>query len=127
MFYMYYNVGIIHAETIMTIRPPIIGNFEELILLAILKLGNESYGVPIRHALGEALQKEVSAGALYTTLERLEQKGYVSSWQGEPSSERGGRAKRYYKVEGAGMAALSDAERARSAMRVAYKPVGDLV
>jgi PadR family transcriptional regulator, regulatory protein PadR len=113
-------------ENDMGVRPPTLGNFEELILLAILKLGNEAYGVPIRHELEDAMEKEISVGALYTTLERLEQKGYVNSWQGMPTAARGGRAKRYYKVKSAGMAALQETQRVRSRILKELESFGGL-
>jgi PadR family transcriptional regulator, regulatory protein PadR len=91
-----------------------LGNFEEITLLAIIKIGENAYGAPIRQLMEEVMGRSVSAGALYTTLDRLMQKGYISSRQGERTPERGGKAKRYYKVEGAGIAALDDARRIRS-------------
>jgi DNA-binding PadR family transcriptional regulator len=89
-----------------------IGEFEELVLLAILKLRSDAYGVSISDALEEA-DRAVSIGALYTTLSRLEDKGLISSRVGEPTSERGGRAKKFFKLEAAGERALNDAEAAR--------------
>lgn len=89
-----------------------IGEFEELVLLAISKLGADAYGVAINDALEEA-GRAVSIGALYTTLSRLEEKGLISSRMGEPTSERGGRAKKFFKLEAAGERALRDAEEAR--------------
>lgn len=89
-----------------------IGEFEELVLLAILKLGTGAYGVSINDALEEA-DRGVSIGALYTTLSRLEEKGLISSRIGEPTRERGGRAKKFFKLEAAGERALQEAEAAR--------------
>lgn len=83
-----------------------LGEFEELVLLAIMKIGKEAYGVPISEAIEEATGKRVSTGALYTTLQRLEEKGFISSEIGEKTLERGGRAKKYFKVESAGKQAL---------------------
>jgi PadR family transcriptional regulator len=88
-----------------------LGEFEQAVLLAILRLGLNAYGVPIRHDLSERLGRPVSVGAIYTTLERLEAKGFVSSWTGGATAERGGRAKRFYRVEAPGLRAL-DAARA---------------
>jgi PadR family transcriptional regulator, regulatory protein PadR len=90
-----------------------IGEFEELVLLAILKLGANAYGVGIHDALEEATNRSYSIGALYTTLSRLEDKGLVRSWEGEATKERGGRAKRYYEVQASGERALREAENAR--------------
>lgn len=90
-----------------------IGEFEELVLLAILKLGENAYGVSIHDALEEATGRSYSIGALYTTLSRLEDKGLVRSWEGEPTAERGGRMKRYYQVQASGQRCLREAEKAR--------------
>lgn len=85
-----------------------LGQFEEIILLAILRLREDAYGVKIRQKVSEATERDVSIGAVYATLDRLERKGYVGSWQGEATPERGGRAKRYFRIEGAGVQALND-------------------
>lgn len=91
-----------------------LGAFEEMILLAVARLGENAYGVTIRQAVDEATGKETSFGAVYATLDRLQDKGFVSSRQGEATPERGGRAKRYFKIEGAGLAALHEAELIRA-------------
>lgn len=90
-----------------------IGEFEELVLLAILSQGDNAYGVTIRQALEEATARSITVGSLYTTLSRLEEKGLVQSWVGEPTAERGGRAKRHYKVKGSAQALLRDVQLAR--------------
>jgi len=90
-----------------------IGGFEELVLLSIQRLGDEAYGVPIRHHL-ETSGRKVSIGALYVTLERLQEKGLVTSFEGGATSERGGRAKRYYRLAGEGREALKEAEAVRA-------------
>ena len=89
-----------------------IAEFEELVLLAILKLGSNAYGAAIHKALEET-GRRVTIGALYTTLSRLEGKGLVSSWMGESTVRRGGRAKKYFKVRATGARALRAAESAR--------------
>jgi DNA-binding PadR family transcriptional regulator len=89
-----------------------IAEFEELVLLAILKLGSNAYGATIHEAL-EDTGRKVTVGALYTTLSRLEGKGLIASWMGEPTIERGGRAKKYFKVLATGARALRTAESAR--------------
>jgi DNA-binding PadR family transcriptional regulator len=89
-----------------------LGEFEQAVLLAVVRLRTETYGVPIRRDLSKRLGRDVSIGALYTTLERLEAKGFVSSRMGEPTPERGGRAKRYYRIEAPGVRALNDARAA---------------
>ena len=94
-----------------------LGEFEELVLLAILKLGKDkAYGVPIAEAIGEATGKRVSTGALYTTLARLEEKGFIVSQMGEATKERGGRAKKFFDVEIVGRQALSNAQSARNSL-----------
>lgn len=72
---------------------PSLGDFEQLVLLALLRLGDDAYGVPIREEIQERAGRVVSLGSVYKTLERLEVKGYVSSFVGEPTNERGGRRK----------------------------------
>ncbi|HEX8736505.1 MAG TPA: helix-turn-helix transcriptional regulator [Pyrinomonadaceae bacterium] len=91
-----------------------LGEFEELILLAILTLSDNAYGVPIAETIEKFSGKRVSIGALYTSLGRLEEKGFIRSWVGEASEAQGGRAKKYYAVEGAGMQVLKDIEATRS-------------
>jgi PadR family transcriptional regulator PadR len=86
-----------------------LGEFEQAVLLAILRLGPSAYGVPIRHDISERLGRAVSVGAIYSALERLEGKGFVSSWTGGATAERGGRAKRFYRVEAPGVRALDAA------------------
>jgi PadR family transcriptional regulator PadR len=101
---------------------PYIGEFEELVLLAILALSNNAYGVMILDALEEATGRSVSIGALYTTLSRLEDKGLISSWMGEATAERGGRAKKYFKIEAPGKRALEHAEASRRRLLPELKP-----
>jgi PadR family transcriptional regulator PadR len=83
-----------------------VGRFEEIVLLALVRLRENPYGVTIRREIVERTGRDVSFGAVYTTLERLERKGYVSSRVGEPTPERGGRAKRYFRIEAPGIRAL---------------------
>ena len=90
-----------------------IGEFEELVLLAILNQGENAYGVTIREALEQATNRSITIGSLYTTLSRLEEKGLVESWTGEPTAERGGRAKRHYKVKGSAQSLLKEVQAAR--------------
>jgi len=88
---------------------PSLGQFEQLVLTAILALGDRAYGVTI-HAKVEALAapKTAALGAVYATLDRIEDKGLVSSWLSDPTPERGGRAKRHYRLEQAGERALRE-------------------
>ena len=86
-----------------------LGEFEQLILLAILRLGAQAYGVTIRAELADRAGRTIAPGALYTALERLETKGFITSRMGEPTPQRGGRAKRYVTVTAAGVQALTRA------------------
>jgi PadR family transcriptional regulator len=91
---------------------PALGEFEQVVLLAILRLGEEAYGVTIRREIAKCTEREPAPGALYTTLDRLEEKGLVSSAYGDPTPERGGRAKRYFTVTASGVRAVARAQRA---------------
>lgn len=82
------------------------GEFEQLIMLAVLRLGEEAYGVRIRRAIEESTGRNVSAGAVYTTLSRLETRGFLSSRMGKSVPERTGQRRRYYRVEPEGAAQL---------------------
>ncbi len=94
-----------------------IGHFEQLVVAAILHLRENAYGVTIQDKVADLAQrKKVSLGAIYVTLDRLEDKGFVSSWLSDPTSERGGRAKRCYRLEALGEQALQ--ESAATAIRV---------
>lgn len=86
-----------------------LGEFEQLILLAILRLREDAYGVTIRAELAARAQRTVAPGALYTALERLEIKGLIASRMSDPTPQRGGRAKRLVTVTAAGMEALTRA------------------
>ncbi len=83
-----------------------LGEFEQLVLLAVLRLKNDAYGVTIRRALAERVGRDVAAGAVYTTLSRLEARGLVSSRLAETTPERTGKRRRYYQVDPAGAASL---------------------
>jgi DNA-binding PadR family transcriptional regulator len=91
-----------------------LGEFEQIVLLTILRLGDGAYGVSIANEIGGRTGRTPTPGALYTTLERLERKGLTSSRTADPTPERGGRGKRYFKVTRAGVRAL---ERAQDAYR----------
>jgi PadR family transcriptional regulator PadR len=92
-------------------QPIQLGEFEQVVLLAILRLEDEAYGVRIRALIAECTEREPTAGALYTTLDRLEDKGLVVSRFGDPTPQRGGRPKRYFTVTKAGIAAVTRAQR----------------
>ena len=90
-------------------KPSGLGQFEQLVLTAILALHDDAYGVTIHTKVAELAQpKSVSLGAIYVTLDRLEDKRYVASWLSEPTPERGGRAKRCYRLEALGERALRE-------------------
>ena len=100
--YLSYSVGVMA-------KPDSIGQFEQLVLTAILTLGDDAYGVTIQAKVGElALPRPASLGSVYVTLDRLEDKGLVSSWLSDPTPERGGRAKRCYRLEALGELALRE-------------------
>jgi|SRR5581483_2164567 len=80
-----------------------LGEFELMVMLALIRLGEDAYGVPIGRAIEEASGREVVLGSVYAALERLEEKGFVASSVGDPTPERGGRAKRYFRVTSAGL------------------------
>jgi DNA-binding PadR family transcriptional regulator len=92
--------------------PVNLGEFEQLILLAVLRLRDHAYGVTIRAELAERAGRSVAPGALYTALERLETKGLITSRMSDPTPQRGGRAKRHVTVTAAGMEALTRSLRA---------------
>ncbi len=86
--------------------PAPLGEFEQLVLLAVMRLEAEAYAVPIRQEIEDRTSRSVARGALYVTLDRLEEKGYLKSWLADATAERGGRAKRFYEVKPAGARAL---------------------
>ena len=89
-----------------------LGEFEQLILLAILRLRDDAYGVTIRAELADRAGRNVAPGAMYTALERLESKGLLTSRMSDPTPQRGGRAKRHVTVTAAGVKALTRAVQA---------------
>jgi len=100
-----------------------LGDFEQLLLLAILRCRDDAYGITIRDEIENRAGRSASLGAIYTGLDRLEQKKFVSSWTGGATAERGGRAKRFYRVEAAGQAALRESLRATKRMTVGIEQV----
>jgi DNA-binding PadR family transcriptional regulator len=95
-----------------------LGELEQIVLLALIRLGDNAYGVPIRQDIEKRTKRSLSIGALYHTLERLEEKGFVSSRTGDPTPERGGRAKRFFRAEPPGLQAL---RRTRNALDVMWE------
>jgi DNA-binding PadR family transcriptional regulator len=88
---------------------PSIGQFEQIVMAAVLRCGRDAYGVTIHEAVERlSAPKSVALGAVYATLDRLEDKGLVSSWLSDPTPERGGRSKRHYQLEQDGKRALRE-------------------
>ncbi len=95
-----------------------IGNFELMVLLAVIRLGDEAYGVTISRAVEEGTGREVAVGSVYAALDRLLDKGLVTSRLGDPTPERGGRAKRYVRVTTQG---IHEARTAREALMALWQ------
>ena|SRR5437773_11071775 len=91
-----------------------LGGFELLVLLALIRVGDEAYGVPIAKTIEDSSGREVALGSVYITLDRLEGKGLVSSQLGEPTTVRGGRAKTYFRITGQGLRAVRHTQRTLS-------------
>ena len=104
-------------------RREYLGEFEQIVLLAILQLGDDAYGVPIRLEIERRTGRALTVGALYRTLDRLEDKRYVSSVFSDPTPERGGRSKRYFKVNTLGLQTLRASHEALSAMWDGVEPL----
>src|ERR1700735_3780644 len=84
-----------------------LGEFEHIIVLALMRLEERAYGVTVRQEIELRTHREVSIGAVYATLDRLETKGYVKSYRGDPTPERGGRSKRFFRVTAQGVTAVN--------------------
>jgi PadR family transcriptional regulator PadR len=95
---------------------PALGDFEQLVLLGVLRLEADAYGAAIRQEIHQRSGRDVSINAVYTTLDRLERKGLVRSWTGEPTAQRGGRRRKFYELRPAGVAALRQAYRTLHSM-----------
>ena len=91
-----------------------LGEFEEVVMLTVGVLYNEAYGVSIKKEIEDRLDRKVSVGALQSALKRLEQKGYLSSKEGEPNAKRGGRPKRYFTITASGKRAIEDTREMRN-------------
>ncbi len=97
-----------------------LGHFELLVLLALVRQGDGAYGVPIANAIAQSTGKRVILASVYNTLERLEEKGFVCSTVGQPTPERGGRAKRYFSITAAG---LREVKAAKKALTVLWRGI----
>jgi DNA-binding PadR family transcriptional regulator len=93
-----------------------LGEFEQLVLLALVRLGDGAYGMTVRREIDERTGRDASIGAVYATLDRLEAKGLVRSSLGEPTPERGGRAKRCFTISAEGLRALRRSQQALGRM-----------
>jgi PadR family transcriptional regulator, regulatory protein PadR len=102
-------------------RGDLLGSLEYIVLLGLVRLGPDAYGMTVRREIEKRTGRNVSIGAVYSTLERLEAKGYVSSFTGEPTAERGGRAKRLFRIEAGGQRALRTSQEAIRKMTAGLK------
>jgi DNA-binding PadR family transcriptional regulator len=93
-----------------------LGEFEQVVLLAVLRLGDDAYAVSIRNEIVECTGRDVARGSIYITLDRLETKGYLRSRLADPTPERGGRAKRFYVLRPKAVDALKESRRALVAL-----------
>jgi PadR family transcriptional regulator, regulatory protein PadR len=93
-----------------------LGEFEYIVVLALMRLADRAYGVTVRQEIEFRTKREVSIGAIYATLDRLESKGFVNSHLGDPTPERGGRSKRFFHVTAKGVAAVARTQRAFQSM-----------
>jgi DNA-binding PadR family transcriptional regulator len=100
----------------------LLGEFEHLVLLSLLRLGNGAYGASIRRDIEERTTREVGVGTVYMTLARLEEKGLICSYTGNPSPHRGGRRRKHYLMDTAGQRALGRAYRNIKAMMQGLEP-----
>ena len=89
-----------------------LGSLEHIVLLAVMRLGDNAYGIAVLREIERIAARELSIGTVYATLGRLESKGFVKSSEGEPTAERGGRAKRYFRVTAVGKSAVRRAQEA---------------
>ncbi|MEM7414715.1 MAG: PadR family transcriptional regulator [Gemmatimonadota bacterium] len=97
-------------------RDGFVGAFEELVLLAVIRGRGTGYGMTVRREIEERTGRDVTIGAVYATLDRLEKKGWVTSAVGEPDADRGGRARRYFRVLPEGVDALQTLRSARDGL-----------
>lgn len=107
-------------------RKESLSRLEEMVLLAVMRLGPASYGVTIRREIEVQTGRGVSLGAIYPTLDRLEDQGLVRSRRGEPTGERGGRSRRHFKLLPKGYEALRQSRRAMAAMWAGFEPEGEV-
>lgn len=117
---MHYSVGVMATNDNL-------GTFEQIILTSLVILGENAYGATVHEKVEELAEGSRSIGSVYTTLDRLEQKGYVKSWFGDPTPERGGRSKRFFEITGAGQKVLQQAMKVADNMVTGLREIGGLV
>lgn len=93
-----------------------LGEFEELLLLAIYALGDDTYGVPVQQYVERAAKRRVTIGSVYAALDRLERKGFVRGVTGDPTAVRGGKRKRHFSITPAGRRVLRDVRSVRESL-----------
>lgn len=105
-----------------------LGEFELLILAALMMLGDNAYGMTVHEQVEKLADgiRSVSLGACYTTLDRLERKGYVRSWFSDPTTERGGRSKRFFEITGSGELALKNSVKVAGNVLAGLREIGGL-
>jgi PadR family transcriptional regulator len=101
-----------------------LGRLDQYLLLAIIRLRSDAYGVALQREIETRANRPYSLGAVYAALDRLEERGMVKSREGEPTPQRGGRAKLYFSLTGLGQRALSQSLREMDAMREGLRSVG---
>jgi PadR family transcriptional regulator PadR len=106
-----------------------LGDLEQLVLTSLMILGENGYGMTVHEKAEElaAGERSVSLGSVYTTLDRLEQKGYVRSWFGGATEERGGRSKRYFEIQAAGQMALQRSLKVAGNMLTGLREIGGVI
>jgi DNA-binding PadR family transcriptional regulator len=102
--------------------PPSLGSLELATLLTVARLGDEAYGLAVRHDLADRTGREYSVGAVYTTLQRLQEKRLLTSHASEPLPVRGGRSRRQFRLTAAGRRAIRDAEREAASLWAGVRP-----
>jgi DNA-binding PadR family transcriptional regulator len=100
-----------------------LGEFEQLLLLAVIRAGDDACGPTLREVVRERTRRVLSPGAIYTGLDRLERRGFVRSRLGEPTPERGGKRKRFYQLHPAGLAALRETQAGLAVMAQGLKAI----
>jgi len=101
-----------------------LGGFEQVVLLAVLRLRGDAYGMRVRQEIEERTGRRASIGAVYATLARLEGKGLVSSHDGDPTPERKGRARRYFSVTAPGVRAMNESRQTLASLWQGLRPAG---